>query len=82
MSSILRGPLNGQEAICPVGPELLHWYLSPRRCVENLNTRMEWQAEDLGLNRCMMMSGRMRSIAQVIQAMTAVAEPEPAKLIR
>ncbi|MCA0870808.1 NAD-dependent epimerase/dehydratase family protein [Seohaeicola saemankumensis] len=82
MSSILREPLNGQEAICPVGPEFLHCYLSPRRCVENLIAGTEWQPEDLGMNRCMMMPGRMWSIAQVIQAMTAVAGPEPAKLIR
>lgn len=82
MSSILREPLNGQEAICPVGPEFLHSYLSPRRCVENLILGAELKAEDLGMNRCMMMPGRMWSIAQVIQAMTAVAGPDPAKLIR
>lgn len=82
MSSILREPLNGQEAICPVGPEFLHSYLSPRRCVENLILGAELEAEDLGMNRCMMMPGRMWSIAEVIEAMTAVAGPEPAKLIR
>ena len=82
MSSILREPLNGQEAICPVGPEFLHSYLSPRRCVENLILGAELEAEDLGMNRCMMMPGRMWSIEQVIEAMNAVAGPEPAKLIR
>jgi len=82
MSSILREPLNGQEAVCPVGEEYLHYYLSPRKCVENLIKGGELDAEDLGQNRCMMMPGRMWSIRQLVDAMTAIAGPEPAKLIR
>lgn len=82
MSSILREPLNGQEAICPVDADFPHYYLSLRKCVENLIKGAELQAEDLGQNRCMMMPGRMWTIGQLIEAMTAVAGPEPAKLIR
>ncbi|MDQ2088903.1 D-erythronate dehydrogenase [Marimonas arenosa] len=82
MSSILREPLNGQEAICPVDEDFPHYYLSPRKCVENLMKGAEIPAEELGQNRCMMMPGRMWTIRQVIDAMTAVAGPEPAKLIR
>lgn len=82
MSSILREPLNGQEAICPVEDDFLHYYLSPRKCVENLVKGAELKAEDLGQNRCMMMPGRMWSIRQLIDAMDAVVGPEAAKLIR
>lgn len=82
MSSILREPLNGQEAVCPVDEDFLHYYLSPRKCVENLIKGAEIPTEDLGQNRCMMMPGRMWSIRQLIDAMTAVAGPEPAKLIK
>ncbi|MGY3439053.1 MULTISPECIES: D-erythronate dehydrogenase [unclassified Marinovum] len=82
MSSILREPLNGQEAICPVNDDFPHYYLSPRKCVENLIKGAELAEEDLGLNRCMMMPGRMWTIRQLIDAMTAVVGPEPAKLIR
>ena len=82
MSSILREPLNGQEAVCPVDADFPHYYLSPRKCVENLIKGAELKAEDLGQNRCMMMPGRMWTIGQVIDAMTAVAGPEPAKLIK
>ena len=82
MSSILREPLNGQEAVCPVDEDFLHYYLSPRKCVENLIKGAELEAEALGLNRCMMMPGRLWTIRQLIDAMTAVAGPEPAKLIR
>lgn len=82
MSSILREPLNGEPAICPVDAEFPHYYLSPRRCIDNLILGAEIPAPDLGQNRCMMMPGRMWTIAQLIAAMTAVAGPEPARLIR
>ncbi len=82
MSSILREPLNGQEAICPVDPDFLHYYLSPRKCVENLIKGAELTAESLGMNRVMQMPGRTWSIGQMIDAMTTVAGSEPAKLIK
>jgi len=82
MSSILREPLNGQEAVCPVDADFLHYYISPRKCVENLVKGAELEAADLGLNRVMQMPGRTWSIAQVIAAMTAVAGDGPAKLIK
>ena len=82
MSSILREPLNGQEAICPVDPDFRHYYLSPRKCVENLIRGTELAAEDLGMNRVMQMPGRTWSIRQLVDAMTAVAGNTPAELIR
>ena len=82
MSSILREPLNGQEAVCPVGRDFPHYYLSPRRCVENLILGAEIEAEALGQNRSMAMPGRTWTTGALIDAMTAVAGPEPAKLIR
>jgi nucleoside-diphosphate-sugar epimerase len=82
MSSILREPLNGQDAICPVEADFLHYYISPRRCVENLVKGAELNAADIGQNRVMQMPGKTWSIAQVIEAMTAVAGTDPAKLIR
>ena len=82
MSSILREPLNGQEAICPVGKDYLHYYLSPRKCVENLIKGAEIAKADLGHNVCMQMPGKMWSIGQLVDAMEKVAGPEPLKLIR
>ena len=81
MSSIIREPLNGEPAVCPVGPDYLHYYLSPRRCVENLVRGAEIEASELGAARCVTMPGRTWSIRQMIDAMTAVAGPEPARLI-
>ena len=82
MSSILREPLNGEEAICPVDPDFAHYYLSPRRCIENLILGAELEVARLGQNRCMIMPGQSWTIAQMIDAMTAVAGPAPARLIR
>lgn len=82
MSSIIREPLNGEEAICPVEPDFRHYYLSPRRCVENLIRGAEIDAAELGQNRCMSMPGQTLSIRQMIEAMTNVAGPEPAERIR
>ncbi len=82
MSSIIREPLNGVEAVCPVDPDFKHYYLSPRRCVENLIRGAEIPAPELGMNRCMSMPGSTLSIRQMIDAMTDVAGPEPAKRIK
>ena len=80
-SSIIREPLSGEPAVCPVGPDYLHYYLSPRRCVQNLVRGAEIEAAELGASRCVTMPGRTWSIRQMIDAMTAVAGPEPARFI-
>lgn len=82
LSSIFREPLNGIEAICPVAPDTMQYFLSPRMCIENLVIGAELQAEALGMNRCMTMPGLTLSIRQAVAAMIEVAGPEPAKLIR
>ncbi|MEO1471501.1 MAG: NAD-dependent epimerase/dehydratase family protein, partial [Pseudomonadota bacterium] len=51
MSGIIREPLAGTEATCPVGRDFAHYYLSPRRCVENLVVGAEVEGERLGANR-------------------------------
>lgn len=81
MSSILREPLQGQPANCPVDRDFPHFYLSPRKCVENLIKGAELPQADLGKNPTMTMPGQVWTIGQMIDAMTAVAGPEPAKLI-
>lgn len=82
MSSIFREPLQGQEAVCPVDPSYQHWFLSPRRCVENLVKAAEMPAEAFGLNRCIMLPGRTHRIGEMVEAMRRVAGDGPVKLIR
>jgi len=82
MSSIIREPLHGESAICPVDPDFRHYYLSPKRCAENLIRGANAEAAALGRNRCMSMPGQSLTIRQMIDAMTAVAGPEPATRIK
>ncbi|WP_417241344.1 D-erythronate dehydrogenase [Celeribacter sp.] len=82
MSSIFREPLQGQEATCPVSRDFPHYYLSPRKCIENLIKGAEIPAERLGQNRAMTMPGRTWTIGQMIDAMTAVTGPEAEKRIK
>lgn len=82
MSSIFREPLQGKEAVCPVGKDYPHWYLSPRRCVENLVHAAEVPAEAFGMNRCFALPGRTHRIGDMVEAMRRVAGDGPVKLIR
>lgn len=81
LSSIFREPLQGQRAICPVAPDSMHYFLSPRQCVENLIIGAELDAAMLGQNRCMTMPALTTSIREAISAMTCVSGPEPESLI-
>jgi nucleoside-diphosphate-sugar epimerase len=50
-SGILREPLNGVEAICPVEPETELWLISPRLAVKCLLHAFELPSEKLGAIR-------------------------------
>ncbi len=82
MSSIFREPLQGQEAVCPVDPGYEHYYLSPRRCVENLIHAAEVETAALGQNRCFALPGRTHRLGDMVEAMRRVAGDEAADRIR
>ncbi len=81
MSGIIREPLNGARAICPVPEDFRHYYLSPRAVTENLILGAELEQDALGQQVNMTMPGRTWSVRQLIDAMTAVAGPAPSRLI-
>lgn len=82
MSSIFREPLQGQEAVCPVDPDYAHWFLSPRRCIENLIIGAEVDGAAFGQNRSVMLPGRTHRIGEMVEAMGRVAGQEPVARIR
>ena len=82
MSSIFREPLQGQEAVCPVSADYVHWFLSPRRVIENLVMAAEMPAEAFGMNRSIMLPGRSYRIGEMVEAMRRVAGDGPVNLIR
>ncbi len=81
MSSIFREPLSGKPAVCPVGEDFQHYYLSPKLCVENLIRIAEVPEAEMGQNRALQMPGRTWAIGEMVAAMTDVAGPEPATRI-
>ncbi len=81
MSSIFREPLQGERANCPVASDYRVWHAPPRVVVEHLVHAAGLEAAAMGTNRCFNLPGRSDTIAEMVDAMTRVAGPEPAKLI-
>jgi nucleoside-diphosphate-sugar epimerase len=82
MSNILREPLNGEPAICPVSPQACMWILSPQRAVDALIHAMELPAELYGWNRTLNAPGITVSVAQALDALAKIAGAETAKRVR
>lgn len=81
-SSILREPLAGQEAICPVERSARMWILSPRRAVESLLHAHALPAERWGTNRSLTLPGIEVSIGDMVDGLGRVAGKGPVGRIK
>ena len=81
-SGIIREPLNGEAAICPVSLETRLWLLSPRSAVAALITGHELPSAALGERRAINLPGLSVTVAEMIAALSRVAGPEFAGRIR
>ena len=72
-SSIIREPLAGQEAICPVGRDAAMYILSPRRVVDALIRAFELPPEAFGMTRMLTLPGITVSIGAMVDALEQVA---------
>jgi D-erythronate 2-dehydrogenase len=72
-SSIIREPLAGQEAICPVGRDASMYILSPRRVVEALIKAFELPPEAFGMTRMLTLPGITVSVGEMVDALREVA---------
>jgi nucleoside-diphosphate-sugar epimerase len=71
VSSILREPLQGQPAICPVAPEMQLWVQSPRRAIANLLRAHDLDPDQwAGPSRVINLPGLTVSVAEMIRALT------------
>jgi len=77
-SGIIREPLAGETARCPVAPQVRLWLLSPQRAIEALIHGHELPTEALGLRRAVNLPGLSVSVAEMAQALTRVAGAEVA----
>ena len=82
MSSILREPLAGEPALCPVSPDARMWILSPERAIEALIHAMELPAELWGWNRTLNAPGITVSVEQALAALRGIAGDHAARLVR
>ena len=80
-SGILREPLNGVDAICPVEPETELWLISPRLAVECLVHGFEVPSEKLGSIRSLSLPGITVSVKEMVASLERVAGPAAAQRI-
>ena len=81
-SSIIREPLSGQEATCPVDREAGMVILSPRRVVEALLHAMRLPDADWGMTRALQLPGITAKVGEMADALARVAGPSVAGRIR
>jgi nucleoside-diphosphate-sugar epimerase len=81
-SSIIREPLAGESAVCPVSTDSAMYILSPRRVIEALIHALELPAEAFGPARMLQLPGISVRIGEMVEALEAVAGSEVAGRIR
>lgn len=81
-SGIIREPLNGAEAICPVGRQARIWVASPRTAIAGLIHANELPSAALGNRRWINVPGISVSAGDMAEALERVAGPEVARRIR
>ncbi|MBX6322958.1 MAG: SDR family oxidoreductase [Rhodospirillaceae bacterium] len=81
-SGIFREPLNGEEAVCPVGPEARMWLLSPRRVIDAFLRAHALPAEAWGSDRSLNLPGISCTVGEMVEGLRRVAGEEVVKRIR
>ena len=81
-SGIIREPLNGEDAICPVGPDTRIWVASPRTAIAGLLKANELASDALGNRRWVNVPGISVTAAEMVASLERVAGPDVAKRIR
>lgn len=81
-SSILREPLAGEQAICPVERDVAIYVLSPRRVIQALIHAFELGAEAFGPARMLTLPGISVTAGQMVDTLRAVAGEEVAARVK
>jgi nucleoside-diphosphate-sugar epimerase len=81
VSGIVREPLHGERAVCPVGPGQELWLSSPAAAVANLVHGASLDARALGPRRIINLPGITVTVAEMIAALGRVAGKEAAARI-
>ncbi len=81
-SGIIREPLNGEDAICPVGPDARIWVASPRTAIAGLLKANDLPSDTLGNRRWVNVPGLSVTAGEMASSLERVAGPDVAKRIR
>jgi nucleoside-diphosphate-sugar epimerase len=82
LSSIIREPLAGAEAVLPVDDDVLHWHASPRSAVGFLVHAAGLKADALGSRINLNMPGVCCTVGEQIAALRRIAGDEVVARIR
>src|SRR4051794_11052508 len=72
-SSIIRGPLNGLDAVLPVSADVRHWFASPRSAIGFLLHAATLDTTGLGGRRSLTMPGVSATVGDEIDALRRFA---------
>jgi nucleoside-diphosphate-sugar epimerase len=81
-SGIIREPLAGLEAVCPVPPETRLWLLSPRAAVANLVRAAQVELPHADRGRVINLPGISVSVGEMVEALQRLAGPEVSGRVR
>ena len=81
-SSIIREPLAGVDAICPVAPQTRMWIQSPHAVVENLLVGHDADAKALPASRAVNVPGICVGVGAMVDALRSVAGEAVASRVR
>src|SRR4051812_41578773 len=81
-SSMIREPLTGRDAVCPVSPDTIMALASPRRIVAGLAHALDLPSRALGANRSLQLPGFSVSVGEMAEALRRAAGEEAYRRIR
>lgn len=80
-SGIIREPLMGERAVCPVSRDVMHWMASPRSAVGFLIHAAGLDGDDVGPRRNLTMPGIAVTVGEMVESLERVAGSEPVSRI-
>jgi nucleoside-diphosphate-sugar epimerase len=82
VSGIIREPLNGIEAVCPVPPDTRMWVLSPATVIDCFIVAHDMPGASLGANRSLILPGLTVSMGEMVASLEKIAGREAASRVR
>jgi nucleoside-diphosphate-sugar epimerase len=80
-SGVIREPLNGEDAVCPVDASTRMWLLSPAAAIDCLIAAHELPADALGSNRVVNLPGISVTVGEMVASLERLAGAEVARRV-